>query len=84
MKKILSVLLIVVLAAGLLVACGGSQAPSQTQSPGATNAPETKSPDQGSSEKVTLTIAIWGDENRKKTFEELFIGFEQKYTKVFF
>ncbi|NLU32124.1 MAG: sugar ABC transporter substrate-binding protein [Clostridiaceae bacterium] len=79
MKKILSVLLIVVLAAGLLVACGGSQAPSQTQSPGATNAPETKSPDQGSSEKVTLTIAIWGDENRKKTFEELFTGFEQKY-----
>jgi len=73
MKRILSVLLIIVMAAGLLSACGGSQAPSQTQSPSA-----GESPKPGYSEKPTITIAIWGDENRKKTFEELFVEFEEK------
>ena len=72
MKRILSVLLIIVMAASLLSACGGTQAPTQPEGPGASVAPQT-----GSSGKPTISIAIWGDENRKKTFEELFVAFEE-------
>jgi|CZCB01.1.fsa_nt_gi multiple sugar transport system substrate-binding protein len=72
MKRILSVLLIIVMAVSLLSACGGTQAPAQPEGPGASVAPQT-----GSSGKPTITIAIWGDENRKKTFEELFAAFEE-------
>lgn len=70
MKKLLSILLVAAMLMTMLVGCG-SNAPAATEGAGTPSAEKNTA----SSEKVELTIAIWGDEARKAAYEETLAPF---------
>jgi len=72
MKKLVSLLVISLLLFSLCVACTPAEAPEAKEE--ATK----ESAESKSAEPVELTIAIWGNEDRQATFEELFTAFEEQ------
>lgn len=83
MKKILALVLALVMALSL-VACGGSETPAATEAPKAeapAAAPEAPAAEEGKKDfgGEKIVVSMWGDNSRKEMYDPIFAPFEEEY-----
>ncbi|CAH1208274.1 hypothetical protein PAECIP111892_03081 [Paenibacillus auburnensis] len=81
MKKRLSVLMAIGLAASALTACGGNNTSSSPSAPAASSAPSASASQKPSGDPVTLTYAIW-DSNQEKGLRTMADEFEDNHPDI--
>ncbi len=84
MKKAWAAILAMVLVLSLAAGCSsGNNESKATTSPKQSDAKQTTEPSPTVSDKeVTLKMSLWGDDNRKKTFEELAAKFTESHPNI--